>query len=349
MKGTAKETESKFLTEKALKLMRVMAEHGYLTINEIGLIYKHQTHAYRVLKTLKELELIAEFDTGLRPRTAYVLQAKGYRALKDRELLRVERRVGAQDFKPFIFNHRMTCARAGLRLKEQPFVQDFWPESLLWERRRDPKAKVCDGEFLFAPPGYKRARRVGLEVELTLKNADKLRESFRGLADRTDLEQVWWLAGSWTIARALAHWSQRIFREDQPHFFGTVEEFFSGREASFCLHDASGQVYEVGTTACSLPDNPEPEAAAPTPEEVATTPPPPPGKPPPPPPRVEEAPARKSPRRIADETWERLMPEPENVLALALAAAVLLFGVWQTAQFWPGILPAKSRSVKHKR
>src|ERR1700676_4951260 len=126
---SGRELESKFLTEKSVRMMRVIAEHGYLTINEIGLVYKHQTHGYRVLKGLKELGLIGEFDTGLRPKTGYVLRAKGYRILKERGQLRLKRRFSLEDYKTFIFGHRMTCAKVGLILEEHPLVKDFMPES----------------------------------------------------------------------------------------------------------------------------------------------------------------------------------------------------------------------------
>jgi len=235
-----------------------MAEHGCLTMNEVGLIYRHQTHAYRVLKGLKDAELVGEFDTGLRPKTGYYLKLRGYRTLAERGQLRVKRRFKPEEFKAFIFPHRMACARVGIMLEDHPLVREFLPESLLWERRSDANSKLCDGEFLFQSPGWKRGRRVGLEVELTLKNSDKLRESFEGLARRGDLDQVWWLYGNPAVAKALAHWTERLGGGwELLHFMGPLDKFLES-QAEFSLHDWQGQAYSITPDAPTLPENPEP-------------------------------------------------------------------------------------------
>lgn len=259
--------DSKLLTEKTVRLLRVIAEHGYLTINEIGFIYRHQTHAYRVLKGLKDLNLVGEFDTTLRPRTGYFLKPKGYRTLRERGQLRLRRRFDTREFKTFIFTHRMACAKVGIMLEDHPLVKSFLPESLLWERRKDADEKLCDGEFLFKAPGWEQARRVGLEVELTLKNNDKLRESFESFIRRDDLDQVWWVCGNPTIAKALGYWIGRIRpHTGQQHFLCTLEEALKTQH-QLGLHDRLGQFYSIAPDNPTLPETAEPEPS-PTPPKA---------------------------------------------------------------------------------
>ncbi|HAZ07369.1 MAG TPA: hypothetical protein DCZ01_02350 [Elusimicrobia bacterium] len=296
--------DSKLLTEKTVRLLRVIAEHGYLTINEIGFIYRHQTHAYRVLKGLKDLNLVGEFDTTLRPRTGYFLRAKGYRTLRERGQLRLKRRFDTREFKTFIFTHRMACAKVGIMLEDHPLVKDFLPESLLWERRKDADEKLCDGEFLFKAPGWEQARRVGLEVELTLKNSEKLRESFESFIRRRDLDQVWWVCGNPTIAKALGYWIGRIRRHtEQQHFLCTLEEALKTQH-QLGLHDRLGQLYSIAPDNPTLPEMIEPDPP-PIPPKAEL---PPVAPAPPPPSAVGMSPAEiRSWRNLERPLWARVL------------------------------------------
>lgn len=257
---------SKALTEKMVTLMQKISEYGYLSIREIELIYANQTYAYKVLGVLKEKGLVEEFKTGLKPRKAYYLKPKGYRTVAKYGKLRVRRRFLVQGFKPFIFNHRMACARAGLVLEEHPAIRGFLPESLLWERRKNDSDKLCDGEFLWAPPEPEKRARVGLEVELNLKSRGRLAESLRDLSSRRDLDQVWWLCGDETIRRALLGLIMELpWIEPQRHYLGSFEELFKvGHKLE--MIDPKGAVYCLDPNKPTLPGRYEPPQEPPKPE-----------------------------------------------------------------------------------
>lgn len=259
---------SKALTEKMVTLMQKISEYGYLSIREIELVYANQTYAYKVLGVLKEKGLVEEFKTGLKPRKAYYLKPKGYRTVAKYGKLRVRRRFLVQGFKPFIFNHRMACARTGLVLEEHPAIRGFLPESLLWERRKNDNDKLCDGEFLWAPPEPEKRARVGLEVELNLKSRNRLVESLRDLSNRRDLDQVWWLCGDETIRRALLGLITELpWIEPQRHYLGTFDELFKvGHKLE--MIDSKGAVCSLDPDKPTLPGRFEPPPLPPEPRKL---------------------------------------------------------------------------------
>ncbi|HVC09580.1 MAG TPA: hypothetical protein VNH15_06545 [Elusimicrobiota bacterium] len=248
---------SKPLTERMLYLMQKISEYGYLGRPEVELIYANQTHGYRVLGTLRSKDLIGDFETARLPKKAIYLRPKGYRTLEKFGKLRLKRRFLPQHYKPFIFEHRMACARVGLVLESHPLVRGFMPESLLWERQVKKRQKLCDGEFIYKAPDAE-AERVGLEVELTLKNRDKLEESLRALSDREDLAQVWWICGSSTIMGGLKAAVMRNYywgAAKPRHLFCLMENFMASRHLTRFV-DAEGAEYKIdpaGPTLRPLP------------------------------------------------------------------------------------------------
>lgn len=250
------------LTDKVLYLMEKISEYGFLTMQEIHLVYRNKTYAYDVMKRLRGQGWIADFDTAMRPATGHYLTPRGYLALVKFGKLRVGGRFRLERYTPFIFRHRLACARVGLALEKHPLVREFLPESLLWRRRKNEADKLCDGEFLYGVPGREELERVGLEVELTLKNKDRLAESFDQLG-RRGLDQVWWICGDETILKALRHQViERPLRFDQRHLFCLLGEFLAVKEHRACLIDAGGQEFTIDPAAPTLsPRRPEPPAA----------------------------------------------------------------------------------------
>ncbi len=249
------------LTDKMLGLLVKLSEYGYLTIEEIRFIYGNESHGYRVLKSLARQELVATFTTGLKPRRAYCLTARGYRLLEQFGRLRAGKRFQPADYKQFICGHRLACAKAGLILETHPLIQAYAPESVLWGKRERNDEKVCDAEFLYGEEGI----RVGLEVELTLKNTERLAESFRDLGQR-DLDQVWWLCGNENIREALIKAAQRRSWELTPrHFFGMMDELLE-RRLSLTLSDIDGTAFTIDPARADLPTAPRLEAPPPQPQ-----------------------------------------------------------------------------------
>jgi hypothetical protein len=161
-----------------------------------------------------------------------------------------------------------------LALEKHPLVRSFTPESLLWKQRKNETDKLCDGQFRYGLPGRDGLEKVGLEVELTLKNKERLAESFEQLA-RLELDQVWWICGDQTVLRALRNQVvDRTWRHGPRHFFCPIDDFMAAKEQRIELMDAHGQAFSIDPEAPTLmPREAEPE----------------------PPPMVEERPAPPAP------------------------------------------------------
>lgn len=267
------------LTPKMLALMERMSEYGYLSMAEIHFVFGNRTWAYGVMKDLRGQGLVADFDTLMSPRTAHYLTARGYRVLGKFDKLKTGWRFRPERYSTFSFRHRMACAKAGLLLEKHPLVFDFLPEIRLWKYRTKATEKVCDGEFWYRIPGREQADRVGLEVELTLKNRDKLVESFEQLG-RRELDQVWWLCGDKTILKAMRREVLgRRWLAPQRHFFCLLEDFLAAKNKAE-LMEPGGALLSIDAdkptllTRESEPPRLEPEPPSPPKLAVAFTPPP---------------------------------------------------------------------------
>lgn len=287
------ETKRQSLTPKVVGLMEKISEYGYLTMHEVQFIFGNKTWAYKVINGLRSEGLIADHDTLMSPRTAHYLTSKGYRVLGKLGRLKVGGRFKPERYTTFIFRHRMACAKVGLLLERHPLVHEFLPESRLFRRRKSELDKLCDGEFWYKVASPGDADRVGLEVELTLKSNGKLDESFRQLARRGDLGQVWWICGEENIRRALRREAQRHYLGDQRHFFALLAEFLSAK--------GKGELMEPTGTLLSI--DPEKPTLLPRPPE-----PPPPPEPMPGPEPVQAAQA-EAPRQPQPEPWPQAHPQ----------------------------------------
>ena len=274
--GGAEEAEAgpQALTPKMLTLMERMSEYGYLTMAEIHFVFGNRTWAYGVMKDLRGQGLVADFDTLMSPRTAHYLTARGYRVLGKFDKLKTGWRFRPERYSTFSFRHRMACAKAGLLLEKHPLVFDFLPEIRLWKYRTKATEKVCDGEFWYRVPGRELADRVGLEVELTLKNRDKLVESFEQLG-RRELHQVWWVCGDKTILKAMRREVLgRRWLAPQRHFFCLIEDFLAAKNKAE-LMEPGGALLSIDADKPTLltrepePPRPEPEPPSPPKPTVA--------------------------------------------------------------------------------
>lgn len=263
----------KTITGKMLDLMERLAEYGFLTMAEIHFIFGNKTWAYGVMNDLRRQGIVADFDTHMSPRKGHYLTHKGYRVLGKFHRLKVGLRFNLDRYSTFIFRHRLACAKAGITLAKHPNVKEFLPESRLWKRRKKQTDKLCDGEFWYSVPGHANMERVGLEVELTLKNQGKLDESMEQLGRRKDLGQVWWLCGDMTTLKAVRREVKRrdYWLSPQRHFFILLEEFLAAKGGKADLTDSDDRAFSINADAPTLlPRQPEPEPEPEAPPQPVT-------------------------------------------------------------------------------
>ncbi|MFC1522846.1 hypothetical protein ACFL6Y_10605 [Elusimicrobiota bacterium] len=237
--GKEKEGRGKAVTEKMVELMAVMAEHWYLTIREVEMVYTNQSHAYRVISTLQEQGLIRGFYTNRKPKNAYCLTFRGYRLLAHEDKLRVNTKFNPDLYKPFLFNHQGACTQVRLILEKHALVTHYEPESMLRERML-VGGKLCDGELCFKMPDKDHELFVGVEVELNLKNSAKLTESLERLGPGSGLDAVWWICGDQGLMQSLQQAVGYNEGNKPAHYFIVLNDLKAG---NMVLRDVAGELY----------------------------------------------------------------------------------------------------------
>lgn len=310
-----KETSRQSLTPKAIDLMEKISEYGYLTMHEVQFVFGNKTWSYKVMKGLRSQGFIADHDTLMSPRTAHYLTPIGYRVLGKLGRLKVGIRFKPERYTVFIFRHRMACAKVGLLLEKHPLVHEFLPESRLFKRRKNEEDKLCDGEFWYKVEGREPAERVGLEVELSLKSNPRLDETFRQLARRDDLDQVWWICADENVRRAMRREVQRRYLGSQRHFFALLAEFLAAKGKAEMM-EPTGRLLSIDPDKPTLlPRQPEP--------------PPPPPAPRPMPKPIQTARA-EAPRQPQPEPPLRIPPRPNPLVVFFWCAWDTLHDIWDT-------------------
>jgi len=208
------------INDKVIYLMRLMAEHGFVTAKEVELLYNYRMVAYRCFKALNEIKFIDSFETQLNPKTAYCLTDAGYKFLESTGKLRIIKRFFKSDYRPTQFSHTISGLQARIILRKHPDVIDYRTEKVVayyqslndWNEVMRKRAKQCDAELIFKTRNGEY--KVGVEIELTAKSFKRLVGAVQSIDEnREDLYVVLWIASDEVIIRDL----QRVINRLLPH------------------------------------------------------------------------------------------------------------------------------------
>lgn len=106
--------------------------------------------------------------------------------------------------------HHHAVSQVRLAIERRGHGTDWVCERVLYKQRVTPDAHVADGTFRSS-----RGSVTAVEVELTLKSADRLRDIVRDLT--LDHEAVLYVVGDGTIGRAVATAADAIGETDRVH------------------------------------------------------------------------------------------------------------------------------------
>lgn len=221
------------LSPKKLKILALLSEHGFMTMQEVCEIYGCRSWGFRAMKRLVEGGLVTPFPTQMFPKKAFALTGAGWQMVRGWGRLRARQMWCMENYSPQIFFHSLACLRCRLILEKFPNVSDWMPEALL-PRRRDEKC--LDAEFDYGD------RHVGLEVELTLKSPERRSGVLAQLDAREDLFRVLWAYRERSIAQFIREdLLQGHLANPEKHFFVDLDELFSGRQEA-TWYDLYGRV-----------------------------------------------------------------------------------------------------------
>jgi len=106
--------------------------------------------------------------------------------------------------------HHHAVSQVRLAIERRGHGTDWVCERVLYKQRASPDAHVADGTFRSS-----RGPVTAVEVELTLKSADRLRDIVRDLT--LDHEAVLYVVGDGTIGRAVTTAADAIGATDRVH------------------------------------------------------------------------------------------------------------------------------------
>jgi len=235
------------------EIVELVARFSFVSAEEIAYGFDlTPDKAGEKLRYLSKLGLLDRFDGIADPKSLYCLTSFGRKVA---QLHRVSDEV--HPFAPshyYVLNQRhdrmLTRIYLALRKIFEGRLKGWSGELTLRQNEGfsaspvDPAGRrIMDGMFLlepelaFSPPN--NYRWCGLELELTLKSAERYRKQFRGLADtvydsferKQKVPLVLFLYGSETIARALhKYWDEQRDQFGQYiFFFGSADRFLNER------------------------------------------------------------------------------------------------------------------------
>lgn len=218
------------------EIVTLAAEYGYLSVDEVSLITENPRHAYNVLQYLTAKRTLGTFSTHLRPSKAYYLPDDMKKIVEASGHARHVERFYPYSYRPTGFHHHASLIKVHLTIRKifADRLIDYIPETRL--KRDLGKQKVCDGEFVFINNKGER-KKAGVEVELSLKNAEARRIRIKHLTEyaRTNLHAVLIFYNQEIIKQRTIETLEKYGTRETPVFFFDLAEFLKNRENMFAM------------------------------------------------------------------------------------------------------------------
>ena len=222
------------MNAKIIKLMTLMAEHGFITIKEAENVFNHQRTTYRAIESLiNDYDFATDFDTDMNPKRAYFLTAAGYEHLEMLGKLRVNTWFSRHNFDKKYFYHTLIGLKVRLLFEKHPFVTDYRSEKVIayfralkGEDITQQKYKHCDAEMLLKTTAGEF--KAGIEIELTSKKYYRSIGAIKSIdAHRDDLDRVLWVCSGELIMKdlqAAVAKCRREMKEPAKNLFGLMRD-----------------------------------------------------------------------------------------------------------------------------
>ncbi len=213
------------------EIVTLAAEYGYLSVDEVSMITENPRHAYSVLQYLFTKGTLGTFSTHLRPSRAYYLPDDMKKIVEASGGARHVERFFPCAYRPTGFHHHTSLIKVHLTIKKilGDKLIDYIPEPRL--KRDLGRQKVCDGEFVFLN-NKGEEKKAGVEVELTLKNAEARRIVARNLTGyaASNLNAILIFYNQQIIKERTLETLEKYGTKQTPVFFLDLAEFLKKRE-----------------------------------------------------------------------------------------------------------------------
>ncbi|MBN1385187.1 MAG: hypothetical protein JW983_09935 [Elusimicrobia bacterium] len=209
------------------RIIEIVAEYGYITVDEACLVVNDYKKAYNVLQYMTVKGTLGTFPTYLHPSKAYYMPVDMRRIIESTGAVKYVENFFPSSYRPSGFFHHANTIRVRLIIQNilGNRLIDFISEFRL--KKQLDMRKICDGEFIFSNlKGIQR--HVGIEVELTLKNADARRRRIRNLSHYAGqkLNAVMVFYNREIIKNRFKETMKKYWTNQVPVFFIYLEDFF---------------------------------------------------------------------------------------------------------------------------
>lgn len=170
-----------FTSDLHTKVIKLIAQYGYITVEEAVIITNDKSKAYQVLKYLHRKGNLHTLSTHLHPTQAYYLPENMRRIIESSGQVNHVEEFFPSSYRPTNFYHHMSLIKVHLTFEKVlgDRLIEYLPETQL-KRDSGRQNKICDGEFIFKNNKGER-KRAGVEIELTLKNTEARHKSIKNL------------------------------------------------------------------------------------------------------------------------------------------------------------------------
>ena len=208
------------------KILKMTAEYGYITVDEVSMITGNVRHAYSVLQYLSAKGTLGTFSTHLRPSRAYYLPDDMKKILDSSGKVGHVENFYPYSYRPTGFYHHTSLIKTQLAI-EKIFgdrLVEYFTELRL--KRDYGKQKICDGEFLFLNKNNEK-RKIGVEIELTLKSADVRRIKMDNLFSygKDNLNIIFMFFNKPVVLDRTKETISKCTSKETPVFFFDMDEF----------------------------------------------------------------------------------------------------------------------------
>jgi hypothetical protein len=198
------------MTPRDQKLFRHLADYGMLTTKQINTIIFGGIATTTVLRRLRNLE-----EQKFIKRMVGLESGETLWIITEKALPKIN---GGEYFKRYwnknLLEHdyKLLCLR--LLLEESGVAKSWEPEHkiryLVFQKYdlQEAKNKLIPDGLMITEGNFKKSS-VAIELELTLKNKERLKDVFKRYLEKKDLDHLWYICGSSMVARSIASiWSE---------------------------------------------------------------------------------------------------------------------------------------------
>ena len=165
------------------KIIKLTAQYGYITIDEVSLLIGDRRKAFNVMAYLYQKGVIRTIPTMLRPSKAYYLPENWRKTIESSGEVQYIKTFQPYTYRPTNFYHHTNLIKVHIII-QQVFtnrLKEFITEAQLRQEKTKGE-KVCDGEFIFTNTRGE-TKKIGIEVQLTLPSYEVRRERLKALVD----------------------------------------------------------------------------------------------------------------------------------------------------------------------